>query len=108
MPVRVVADRLSRSAPRQPVAAADLDRLARQRNDAVHQVGVHLGPHPGMHATHRAADHEPQMADPKPLGDETIAAVDHVTVAVMRKWPRRPSDGLLDPPRPIASGMIRT
>src|SRR6516165_6688575 len=59
VPVRVVADRLSRSAPRQPVAAADLDRLARQRDAAVHQVGVQLGPHPGMHATHRAADDEP-------------------------------------------------
>ncbi len=85
VPVRIVADRLGGGAAAEPVAAADLDRLARDRDDPVHQVGIGLGPHPGMHAAHRAADDEAQVADPEVLGDEAIAAVDHVAVAVVRE-----------------------
>ena len=74
----------------EPVATADLDRLARDRNDPIHQIGIGLGPQPGVHPAHRAADYEPQMRDAEPLGDQSVAAIDHVAVAIMREMAAQP------------------
>src|SRR5215469_5520062 len=90
IPVRVVADRLGLGAAAEPVAAADLDRLARERHNPVHQVGIGLSPQPAMHTAHRAADHQPQMADAEPLGDKAVTAVNHVAIAVMREVALQP------------------
>ena len=103
VPVRVVADRLGGGAAGQPVAAADLHRLARQRDDAVHQIGIHFGPHPGVHPAHRAADHQPQMPDPEPLGDKAVAAIDHVAIAVTREFALQPVRRLA---RPAAADRV--
>src|SRR5271165_3265264 len=100
VPVRVVPDRLSLGAAAEPVAAADLDRLAGDRYHSVHQIGVHLGPHPGMHAAHRAADDQPQVGDTETLGDQSIAGVDHVMIAVMRKISPEPVGGFARSPTP--------
>src|SRR5262249_42139564 len=81
--VRVMADRLSSSATRDSVAAADLDRLTGEPDDPILQVGVHLGPHETMHATQRAADHQMQMANLEPFGDQLVHGVDHIVIAVM-------------------------
>src|SRR5271157_787020 len=94
VPVRVVPDRFGLGAAAEPVAAADLNRLAGDRHHPIHQVGVHLGPHPGMHAAHRAADDQAQMGDTKAFGDQPIAGLDHVMIAVMRKFPLEPVGGL--------------
>src|SRR6516162_10090340 len=94
VPVRVVPDRFGLGAAAEPVAAADLDRLAGDRHYPIHQVGVHLGPHPGVHAAHRAADDQPQMGDIEAFGDQPIAGFDHVMVAVVRKFPLEPVGGL--------------
>ena len=90
VPIRVVPDRFGLSAPPEPVAATDLDRLAGDRHHPIHQVWVHLGPHPGMHSAHRAADDQPQMGDTERFGDEAISGLDHVAVAVMREVPLEP------------------
>jgi hypothetical protein len=39
---------------------------------------------------HGIADHEPQMLDAEPLGDEPIMRIDHVVVVVFRKCGLRP------------------
>jgi len=80
-----VADRFGLGTPAEPIAATNLDRLAGDRHDPIHQVWVHLGPHPGMHAAHRAADDQPQMAHTKTFSNEPISGLDHVMVAVMRE-----------------------
>src|SRR6516162_2418656 len=100
VPVRVVPDRFGLGAAPEPVAAADLDRLTGERHDPVDQIGIHLGPHPGMHAAHRAADDQAQMGDIETLGNQPIAALDHVTVAVMGEVPAKPVGGLARPAAP--------
>ena len=94
VPVRVVPDRFGLGAAAEPVAAADLDRLAGDRHHPVHQLGVHLGPHPRMHATHRAADDQPQMGNIETFADQPIAGLDHVIVAVVREFPFETVGGL--------------
>ena len=66
------------------------DTMVSQRHDPVHQIGVHLAPHPGVHAAHRAADDQTQMSDFETFGDQPIARLDHVIVPVVRKFPLSP------------------
>jgi len=47
-----------------------------------------------VHAAHRAADDQPQMGDSEPFGDQPIAALDHVTVAVTGEISSKPVGGL--------------
>jgi hypothetical protein len=45
-----MADRLGGGAAHDPIAPADLDRLTREADDPVDQVGIHLGPQKTVHA----------------------------------------------------------
>src|SRR5215469_6159009 len=101
-----MTDRLSGGAARDSVAATDLDRLTGKPDNPISQIRIHLGPHETVHAAERTADHEAQMRNLEPLGDQPVHAVDHVVITVMRKITFEPIGGLLDPPRPSASGMM--
>jgi len=54
------------------------------------------------------SDDEPQMAHSKVLGHEPVLGVHHVFVVVLRDPIRRPSEGLLDLPWPMASAGSRS
>ena len=43
---------VDRHAAHHAVASGDLDREARQRHQGIHEVGIGLGPDPGVHASH--------------------------------------------------------
>jgi hypothetical protein len=47
-----------------------------------------------MHAAHRAADDQTQMSDTETFGDQPIAGLDHVMVAVVREFALQPVGGL--------------
>jgi len=81
-----VVDRLDGDAPPDPVAAGDLDRLAGDRHQCVHEARVHLAPHPDMHAAHRAAEHQAQMLDAEFFGDETDFRRNDVAVAIRNEF----------------------
>ena len=80
-----MADRLGRGAPHDPVAAADLHRLAGETDDPIHELGIHLGPHKTVHAAERTANNKTQMGNLEPLGDHPVHAVDHVVITVVRE-----------------------
>ena len=67
------------------VAAGDLRRQAGQRHQRVHEVRIRLAPQPGVHPAHRGADHQPQVVDPQPFGQQPVLGLDHVVVAVVRE-----------------------
>jgi hypothetical protein len=69
-----------------PVAAGNRDRLARDRHQRVHQVRIHLAPHPRVHAAHGAAEHEPQVPHVETLGEHAVLGLDDVAVAVVREF----------------------
>ena len=83
VPAGILADRFGGDAALNPVAAADLDRLAGDRNEAVHQVGIHVSPHPGVHPAHGRAHDEAQVLDAETFGHELVLGRDDVLIAVM-------------------------
>ena len=90
VPVRIVAHRVGDHPPHHPVAARHRGRLRRHRHQRVHQVRIGLAPHPGLHAAHRIADHQAQMLDAEPLGDQPVLRRDHVGVVVEREFGAQP------------------
>ena len=78
-----MTDQLGGAVAQHVVAAADLYRLARQPDCAVHQIGIPFGPQKLLHAAERAADDQPQMGDLQPVRDQPVRQVDHVVVAVV-------------------------
>ena len=86
VPVGIVLDCFDRKPALVPVLARNLDRLARDRHHAVHEIGKHEAPHPTVHAAHRGAEHEPQMPDVEMLGDQPMLRRDDVLIAVVRKF----------------------
>ena len=85
LPLGIVPDGIDDHAPHHAVAPGDLHREAGERQEGVHEVGVLLAPHPGVHASHRRAHHEPQMVHTQPFGEQPILRGDHVVVGVPRE-----------------------
>ena len=83
--IGIVADGLDHAPPQQPVARGHRGRLRGHRHQRIHHLRIALAPDPAVHAAHRIADHQPQMLDAEPLGDEPILRVDHVGIVVFRK-----------------------
>ena len=82
---RIGTDRLDHHAAEHPVASRHGGRLRAQRHQHAHEVGIHLAPDPGVHAAHRLADHQLEMADAQVLGEQAILRHHHVVVIVFRK-----------------------
>jgi hypothetical protein len=93
-------DRLGGGAPTDPEAPADFDRLTGDRHHPVHQIRVHLGPHPGMQEvpgivfvkTPRAwiedetfADRMLKLADRFLVRSPSIVSVKYYTVRVVQE-----------------------
>src|SRR5262249_60298944 len=76
---------LDGNAAGNPVAAGNRDRLARDWHQRVHQVGIHLAPHPRVHAAHGTAEHEAQVTHVETLGEHAVLGLDDVAVAVVRE-----------------------
>ena len=53
-----------------------------------------LAPYPGLHATHRRAHHQPQVIDAQTFGEKAVLRLDHVGVAVLRKFRAQAVAGL--------------
>jgi len=85
LPVGIVADRLGEQAPHHPVASRHLRRRGGHRHGDVHEARILLGPHPGLHAAHRVADHQAQVAHAEVLGDQAVLGAHHVVVVVLRE-----------------------
>jgi hypothetical protein len=64
---------------------SDLDRQARERHQCVHEVGVAITPHPGMHSAHRRAHDEPKVTHAELFGEKPVVGGDHVVVRVLGK-----------------------
>jgi hypothetical protein len=62
-----------------------LGRLRGHRHQRVHEARIFAAPDPGVHAAHRVADHEPEMLDAEPFGEQPIMRIDHVLVIILRE-----------------------
>ena len=82
LPVGIVADRIDDQPPHHPVAARHRRRLGRHGREGVHEIRIFRAPQPGVHAAHRIADHQAQVADAEALLEQAILGVDHVGVVV--------------------------
>jgi hypothetical protein len=82
VPARIPADRVDQHAPHHPVAAGHRGGVRRHRDQPVHEIGVGVAPNPSLHPAHRIADHQTQMANAQPLGQQPVLRLDHVVVVV--------------------------
>ena len=90
VPFRIVADRVDHHPPHHPVPARHGGRLRRHRHQRIHEVRIRHAPHPGLHATHRIADHQSQVLDAQAFGHQPVLRHDHVVVVVTRELGAQP------------------
>ena len=89
-PFGVVANRFGQHAAQHPVAPGHLGGQRGHGDGNVHDVRVALRPHPGLHTTHRVAQHQTKMLEPQVLRDQPVLRFDHVVVVVLRELGAQP------------------
>ncbi len=85
IPRRIVGDAFHDHGPHHTVAAGNRRGRARQRYQAVSEIGIHLAPHPAVHRAHRRAHHQSKVIRLEPFGEQLILRTDHVVVRVFRE-----------------------
>ena len=94
IPGRIVADRIDDGFAPDAIAAGDLRGKARERHQRIHEFRMALAPYPGVHAAHRRAHHQPQVIDAQAFREQPVLRLDHVAVAVLRKFRAQAVTGL--------------
>ncbi len=94
LPFGIVANCIHHHLAPDAVAPGDLHRLACQRHQRIHEIGIGFSPNKGMHAAHRGAENEAQVVYAEAFAQKLVMRGDHVVVVVAREMRMQSVAGL--------------